>query len=597
MKLSRFEIRNFKNLANVTFDWEGILLLIGENNTGKSSVLLALEWFLSGSQIKNQKLFRNSQCTLDHCIELTAHFTNLTEAEQGAIAVRGRLYDNKWILKKRFWRETDEEGEKWKELYFSYHQVESFEQWPENQRSWNGWPDVYQPLIEEVKQETGSSRVTGDAIEQLKGRVRRQAQHLVSSRTDWIPNPGGGGNWKSNANSILPEFIFVQAVQEVTDETAAKEATTYGKLISLLISTRLAQRPEFIQLNEQIMRVKALFKPIPEHPEWQKAQEIQDLEDAISGRLADIIDATAHIETTELSIPDVILPATALKIDDGFTTSVEDQGHGLQRTLLITLLQVLNQYTRDAALVGTPARSVIFGIEEPELYLHPQLLRKTKDVLTELAAHPGYQVICPTHTPVMIDMADNHRSIVRFEKDDARNITATQVHTDIFAGPGGEEQRQKLRMITEFDSSVNELFFAKRIVLVEGDTEMAVFQKAAELLNMFPNQLDRRDTTFINCRGKGSLLLFMKVLNHFGMRYTVAYDIDLPADTLNARIISEGGAQATLVTFNPNIEGLLGYAAAGKDKPIKAIERLLELHAQNAIPNAFTQNVRAIYGQ
>jgi len=101
MKLSRFEIRNFKNLANVTFDWEGILLLIGENNTGKSSVLLALEWFLSGSQIKNQKLFRNSQCTLDHCIELTAHFTNLTEAEQGAIAVRGRLYDNKWILKKR----------------------------------------------------------------------------------------------------------------------------------------------------------------------------------------------------------------------------------------------------------------------------------------------------------------------------------------------------------------------------------------------------------------------------------------------------------------------------------------------------------------
>lgn len=595
MKISRFEIRNFKNLANVAFDWDDIILLIGENNTGKSSVLLALDWFLSGSQIKAQKLFRNSQCTPDQCIELTAHFTDLTDNERNAVAVRGRLHDNKWILKKRFWLETDEDGEKWKELYFSYHQVESFEQWPDNQRSWGNWPEAYQPFIEEVKQEIGTARVTGEAIEHLKGKVRAQAPQLVTSLTDWIPNPGGGGNWKSNANSIVPEFIYVQAVQEVTAETAARGASTYGKLISLLISTRLAQRPEFIQLNEQIMRVKALFKPVPEHPEWQKAQEIQDLEDAISGKLADIIDATAHIETTELSIPDVILPATALKIDDGFMTSVEDQGHGLQRTLLITLLQVLNQYTCEAALAGAPQRSVVFGIEEPELYLHPQLLRKTKDVLTELAGHPGYQVICPTHTPVMIDMADSHSSIVRFQRDNARNITATQVQANIFAGPDGEEQRQKLRMITEFDASVNELFFAKRVVLVEGDTEMAIFQKAAELLNLFPNPLDRRDTTFINCRGKGSLLLFMKVLNHFGMSYTVAYDIDAPADPLNARIAA-GGAQATLVPFNPNIEGLLGYAAAGKDKPIRAIERLLELHAQGAIPDPFAQNVRAIYG-
>jgi len=49
-------------------------------------------------------------------------------------------------------------------------------------------------------------------------------------------------------------------------------------------------------------------------------------------------------------------------------------------------------------------------VEEPEIYLHPQMLRKIKDVLTELSTDPYYRVICPTHSPVLIDRADSHLS-------------------------------------------------------------------------------------------------------------------------------------------------------------------------------------------
>ena len=352
-------------------------------------------------------------------------------------------------------------------------------------------------------------------------------------------------------------------------------------------------------MNEQIQRFKALFAPNPEHPEWEQAEEIAALEDTISEKLSEVISARAKIETTELNLPSVVLPVTVLKIDDGFLTAVSDQGHGLQRTLIITLLQVLNQYSREAREGGeetSPIRSVIFGIEEPEIYLHPQMIRKIKDVLFELSIDPNYQVICTTHFPVFLDMADHHRSIVRFDKDNQRNVSVFQVCEDILAGPTPEEQRQQLRMITEFDSSVNELFFAKRIVLVEGDTDMAVFQKAVDLLNLLPNPLQKRDTTFINCRGKSCIILFIKVLNHFKIKYVVVYDIDHRNDPENQKIVDEASPESTIITFDPNLERLLGYPPSGNDKPIKAVRKVQELHERNAFPVEFVTKLKQIYG-
>ncbi|MGO9213411.1 MAG: ATP-dependent nuclease [Syntrophales bacterium] len=599
MKLSRFEIRNFRNLTSISFEWDDFAVLIGENNTGKSSVLQALDWFLSGKQIKDKSFFRNEMCGDECAIEFIAHFTDLTDQEKESVAVRGRMHNDQWILKKRHWQEVGEEGEKWKECYYSYHEQEEFQAWPEGSRSWKDWPGDYTEYIEQVKTEVGNARVTPDNIERLKGKIRLTAPHLVTTQTGWVPNPGGGGNWKSNANSIIPEFIFIPAVQEAIAETQAKEATTYGKIINLLIERRLSQREEFRALNEQIQRFKALFAPNPEHPEWEQAEEIAALEDTISEKLSEVISARAKIETTELNLPSVVLPVTVLKIDDGFLTAVSDQGHGLQRTLIITLLQVLNQYSREAREGGeetSPIRSVIFGIEEPEIYLHPQMIRKIKDVLFELSIDPNYQVICTTHFPVFLDMADHHRSIVRFDKDNQRNVSVFQVCEDILAGPTPEEQRQQLRMITEFDSSVNELFFAKRIVLVEGDTDMAVFQKAVDLLNLLPNPLQKRDTTFINCRGKSCIILFIKVLNHFKIKYVVVYDIDHRNDPENQKIVDEASPESTIITFDPNLERLLGYPPSGNDKPIKAVRKVQELHERNAFPVEFVTKLKQIYG-
>ncbi|MDT6962248.1 AAA family ATPase [Cupriavidus sp. SZY C1] len=49
--LRQFDIANFKGIAQANIEWDEPLVLIGENNGGKSSVLSALACFLSDSGI------------------------------------------------------------------------------------------------------------------------------------------------------------------------------------------------------------------------------------------------------------------------------------------------------------------------------------------------------------------------------------------------------------------------------------------------------------------------------------------------------------------------------------------------------------------
>lgn len=74
MRLRRFEIRNFKCIEHVTLEWEDLLVVIGENNAGKSSVLSAIALFLSGSSIKDSSLFRRHRTDDTNAIELIGHF-------------------------------------------------------------------------------------------------------------------------------------------------------------------------------------------------------------------------------------------------------------------------------------------------------------------------------------------------------------------------------------------------------------------------------------------------------------------------------------------------------------------------------------------
>ena len=589
MRLRKFEIHNFKGIESASFEWDDIVVLIGENNTGKSTILQALQCFLGGAQIKDRSLLFNTASDPTHPIELVGYFDQFSDLEKGALAVRGRMDDDSWIIKKCFWCESQEREQEstWKEQYYSFSSEETFSEWPENDNAWGNFPEEYQDLIQQLPNR--SARPTNAAREALRDLARQDKPNLVG-RTEaaWVQNPGGGGNWKSNANSILPRCILVKAVHDATDEAVSKEGSSYGKIVSLIVEKKLMQREEIQALKRSIDGVLKLFSPDPDHPDLQ-AVEVRDVQRRINERLNEVITGFVTIRTSAPEVEPMILPSTALTLRDrldGVETSVGYQGHGLQRTLIMTLLQILAEIQSEPTTPAeaepaseSPARSVILAIEEPELYMHPQMERKMRDTLYRLASQPGLQVVCTTHSPVFLDMARRHKSIVRVVKDSNRKVTLYQVSQDIFAEPAAESERERLNLIARFHPTVNEVFFSKRVVLLEERTALFAFERAAELTGLFDRHPHlRRDITLVDCNGKSNIPAFQRVLNHFAIPYTVVHDEDAGNATEQPRNAAIEVLLATALGQNKkhmisptNIEAMLDCAGAGKDKPYRAI--------------------------
>lgn len=609
MRMRRFEVINFKGIEHVAVDWEELLVLIGENNAGKSSLLHALSCFLSGGAIKDVSLFRNHETGPDNSIELIGYFDQLTLTELEQVAVKGRTSNGEWILKKRYWFEADDAGGEgksgWQEKLFSYSSQDILSNWPSPDNTWNSFPADYQPLIQQLP--GNPARPNASNREQLRELVRQQRPDLVvQGAPEWIPNPGGGGNWKSNANSLIPRAIYVRAVHEATEETVAKDATTYGKLINLIVERQLSSRPEMQQLQTALDTVLQLFRPDPDHPERQ-ADEIKALQDRINRGLNDVIGGHALIKTEPPELQSLVMPNTTLVIRDPLTnieTEVGHQGHGLQRTLVMTLLQLLVEAQEQQAdgQAAANLRPTILMTEEPELYMHPQMERRMRDVLYRLSAQPGMQVICCTHSPVFLDIADRYKAIVRLVKGSNGRIIAHQFTGELFPGPGQAAEKQHLLAVARFNPAVNELFFASQVVLFEEFSAIIAFERAAELTGIFDRHPRvRRSVSPIDCAGKDNIPGFQRVLNKFNIAYRVIHDADAgkpAAIATNGRIVNEaaGNSLASVFPIQPvDLESLLGYQVPSKEKPLRAYRRVEELHQRGTLPPAFIEAMNMVY--
>lgn len=376
--------------------------------------------------------------------------------------------------------------------------------------------------------------------------------------------------------------------------------------MNLIVERSLAQRPEMARLQAALDDVLALFRPDEANPNRQ-AQEVRDLQDRINRSLNEVVAGQALIRTEAPELRAMVLPSTSLVIRDaqaGIDTDVGHQGHGLQRTLVITLLQLLADAQAQAAPGAAPApgRATILLVEEPELYLHPQMARLMRDVLQHLAAQVNTQVACCTHSPIFLDIATNYRAIVRMFKTAQGDAATHQVTQDLFPGPH-QADKQRLNTVARFDPTVNELFFAKHVVLMEEFSAIAAFERAAEVMGLFERHRRlRREVSFVDCNGKSNIPAFLRVLNAFQIPYRVLHDEDPgnPTEQANNQkvlgLLPDGANQRHVV--RPDLEGLLGYQAPSKSKPFVAVTTVENLYAQGQLPAAFQEAVcMAYFGQ
>ena len=115
---------------------------------------------------------------------------------------------------------------------------------------------------------------------------------------------------------------------------------------------------------------------------------------------------------------------------------------------------------------------------------------------------------------------EDHRNLAVVSKPSHEDGTQVlRVTSDLFEGDG--ERKRRFNMVRYFNPDRSEVFFARRVILVEGATEKSTFPVIAERLNVFDHRI-----TILDCGGKFNLTLFMKVLNAFHIPYITIYDED-----------------------------------------------------------------------
>ena len=265
-------------------------------------------------------------------------------------------------------------------------------------------------------------------------------------------------------------------------------------------------------------------------------------------------------------------------------------GHGVIRQALYNFLAFLQ---KDGI---TKRKQYLILFEEPEVFLHPKIAYKLRESLYDLAENSPYQILCATHSPLMIDISKPHSSLIRVVKEDCEETSAFQIGDDVFNRD--VEQKERVQMINRFNPHICEVFYADKVLLVEGDTEAIVYR---DLLNRFyPSE----EIFVLNTGSKNNIPFFQEILTKFHINHFVIHDVDtefIDADkksknsawSLNQKIWDkiekaneEKKGLARRYVHIKNFEDAHEIKlSGGKDKPLTAYKFVQSVNRDGKIPD------------
>lgn len=477
--IKKLVIKNFGCIGSQTveLDIDNIVILVGPNNAGKSTILKAYEAVTDCLKLE-QDDFHNKQVSVDNYPEIEVHSIATAENKPG----------NEWCLEQSngtylvkeqwLWTGTNREPDR---IGFNF--------------SLNRWA-----------QEGDQERMPWGVNNVAKS--RRPKPHRVNTFDD--------PEVQSRAITSLLKSLLEDSIKNIK-ENAEDEKTKYELLVE-----RLKELRNTSKITQQ--------------------ENIESLESSANEIISKIFPSHGlKISAPESSAPIKIdLLGNEFSIEmgpiGGLTFPLEKQGSGSRRTALWTILKLLADKGVRAKVAGPTAKSHhepvgpntahVLLLDEPEVSLHPSATEIARDVLYSLPENVNWQIMVATHSPSFIDLTKDHTTIIRVDK----NINNTIETTTLFKPESArldDDDKENLKLINLFDSHISEAFFGGGVLIVEGDTEYSAFNYVKNIeMNNGNNQY--HDLNIIRARGKVTVASMMKVLNHFGRKFYVLHDTDVP---------------------------------------------------------------------
>jgi predicted ATP-dependent endonuclease of OLD family len=468
MRIARVHIEHFRSIKAVDFEPGSLCVLIGENNAGKSNILRALSLLLGESWPTERSFsdddFHGLDTTKD--IVIQAFFEDETEVwrNQHKMKVAGIELRCHAYLKKTG---TKQRGD----LKVEYQCINA-----------KGEPCKYPAEPKKFQGQWMELRVSGDLREQTPliyvDVLRNYDRHNAGNRWSILRRLLNDVNVEfANDTRLIPVTLPDGSKSKMTRrqafERAVKDAYTY------------LRTDTFVKLEELVAK--------------------NTLEQM--GVLPSEGGVSLHFESHD---PSHVYRALELYIDEmGIESPAGEVGSGLQSAIVVGIFRTYEEMKKGGA---------IFVVEEPEVFLHPQKARYFAGVLTRLADQ-GNQVMLSTHSPVFVQLDRPESVAVVRRTADKGTWVRKPAKVDLAA-----TERQALRLMTEFDAQRNELFFAKRVMFVEGMTEKMALPLAFRALGV---DVNREGVSIVECGGKTKVPLFIRVAAALEIPYVVLADDDI----------------------------------------------------------------------
>lgn len=146
-----------------------------------------------------------------------------------------------------------------------------------------------------------------------------------------------------------------------------------------------------------------------------------------------------------------MLQEAVITSKDEIEVSIAERGTGFQSAMVLGILRYV------ASRSNQTAGRVVFVIEEPEAFLHPQTQRAMAKILRDISSDA--QLLVTTHSPVLVD-SFSVRRIVRLPLAPS-GMRYTAKRQDLSDAEEG-------RLSRFCDATNSELVFANAVILVEG---------------------------------------------------------------------------------------------------------------------------------
>jgi putative ATP-dependent endonuclease of OLD family len=467
-RLVKLVIKNFRCIgaSPVAIDLDDIVVLVGPNNAGKSSVLKAYEVVMSEGSTAGQ-------LSIDDFPSGKVDPNALPEIELHTV-----VYDNspglEWMAKTEAGEMLVRESWRW------------FAPGQPVRRGFNVQENRWATDEDKEKVPWGAAGVANS---------RRPQPH----RVDAFASPD------EQAGEIIKLLMTAikDRVKTHQDDSKANKESDFAKLLGGIAAL---QKKIVTESEEQIAAVQTdlsgyIGRIFPGHCVVFDAKPEDDLDKAINLFKAN--------------------PQLLIGPEGGYLSTVARQGSGARRTLLWTAIRLLEE--KGKKKTDGNQRPHVLLLDEPEICLHPSAVREACDLLYGLPNLTGnWQVMVTTHSPCFVDFARDHTSIVRVERKDDGQIAGTTIFRPDKAMFDGTD-RECLKLLNMCDPYVAEFFFGGRTIVVEGDTEYTAFK---QVIASSPKKYE--GVHIVRARGKATIVSLCKILNQFGAPYAILHDSDRP---------------------------------------------------------------------